>query len=139
MWSVPSIILSTKVVIYSVRLILAQTVLAPTCLVMEPGIAGPLDGHSRGIHLRHNPDFLGYRGILMTLRSFTYPGFSIYVRIWGPVGPSNPSLYNDVYTIPSRQTDLGYLKISILCNTAPEALFFLPLMVFSIDSLYCLF
>lgn len=51
----------------------------------ETGVAGDLDGHSIGTHLRHDPDFLGYRGILMTLRSLkSFPVYHTYafVGLW---------------------------------------------------------
>lgn len=59
------------------------------CLIAGTGSGGTSDGHLGGIPLRRDPDFLGYRGILMTLRSLTYSGFlHIRTHLCDPFGPS---------------------------------------------------
>lgn len=74
------------------------------CLAAGTGSAEPSDIHLRGIPLRRDPDFLGYRGILMTLRSLTYSGF-LHIRmhlrtLWSLL----IELPNDVYPDSIQQT-----------------------------------
>lgn len=80
----------TAAVMCSAWLIPAQDELMLACLLAGTGSAGTSNVHLVGIPFRRDPDFLGYRGILMTLRSLIYSGFlPIRTHLWTPLVPTN--------------------------------------------------
>lgn len=85
------------------------------CLIAGTGSEGISDVHLGGTPLRRDPDFLGYRGILMTLRSLTYSGF-LHKRthLWDPfwsllIDPPNhvyPSSHSTDFELSTQARDL---------------------------------
>lgn len=77
-----------------------------------------------GNHLRHDLDFLGYRGKLMTLRSLNTSGLNIRTHLWTFESPLiHPFLMTSTHLRLGRERRRGHRNRQGVWTTALEALF----------------